>query len=347
MGEKINKVQIDFSKIYNDEYAAASGSGSHSVSEKNQEYWGNEGTQLEIVEVEAGGQKVYRIDEIQVDGSRVGMGFTTEDGIIQSIDSQNTPSEQNQNESHIKEDDAAQGDSGSSSKITEQQARAIENTTRASMAIEAQQDSKKWENFSEQIKKNCKLKAKLPSGEIYVNSKGTEFTFKNGIIINSTSANNEYTEYNEYGDATYRSYPDGTHIVIGRQSNTYDIIQHINDKNGTNYSVSNVTFSYNEDGTKKYSINGEVYAETRKDGGIKMRTNESDGGNDLDVVYYPDDGTEISISHNSNAIVGLENIDASEKDTNFFYKDGKITVHRKGYDELYDAKTGKFIQTID
>ena len=219
MGEKINKVQIDFSKIYNDEYAAASGSGSHSVSQKNQEYWGNEGTQLEIVEVEADGQKVYRIDEIQADGSRVGMGFTTEDGIIQSIDSQNTPSEQNQNESHITEADATQGDSGSSSKITEQQDSDY-------MPQTPQQEKEEWRKYSDQVKKNSTLKEKLPDGEIYVDSNGTEYTFKNGMI----NAINHASEQNQ----------NESHIT-----------------------------------------------------------------------------------------------------------DGKITVHRKGYDELYDAKTGKFIQTID
>ena len=122
----INKKQIDFTKIYRDEYAAASKSGSCKVSEKNQEYWGNEGTQLEVVEVEADGQKVYRIDEIQADGSRVGMGFTTEDGI--------------QFENTV--------DSGSDHKamtIEEQmQARADESTARAKMAIEAQQKEKAW-----------------------------------------------------------------------------------------------------------------------------------------------------------------------------------------------------------
>lgn len=197
MGEKINKVQIDFSKIYNDEYAAASGSGSHSVSEKNQEYWGNEGTQLEIVEVEADGQKVYRIDEIQADGSRVGMGFTTEDGIIQSVDSQNTPSDQNQNESHIKEDDAAQGDSGSSSKITEQQDSDY-------MPPTPQQEKEEWIKYSEQVRKNSKLKAKLPDREIYVDSNGTEYTFKNGIInsINPASEQNQDESYITEADAT-------------------------------------------------------------------------------------------------------------------------------------------------
>ena len=120
----INKKQIDFTKIYRDEYAAASKSGSCKISDKNQEYWGNEGTQLEVVEVEADGQKVYRIDEIQADGSRVGMGFTTEDG----IQFENT------------------ADSGSEHKamtIEEQmQARADESIARAKMAIESQQQEK-------------------------------------------------------------------------------------------------------------------------------------------------------------------------------------------------------------
>ncbi len=92
----INKDQIDFSKIYLDEYAAAREKGSVKA---HTQWWGEEGTTLELVEYEdVEGKKVYRIDEIQADGTRVGMGFTTQDGINFGNDTDPT-TQSGQNES--------------------------------------------------------------------------------------------------------------------------------------------------------------------------------------------------------------------------------------------------------
>lgn len=346
MGETIKKSQIDFSKIYNDEYAAAKKSGGRTVSEKNQQYWGNEGTKLEVEEVEVDGEKVYKINEIQADGTHIGMGFTTIDGI--------TP---------------------------EDTSESVDDT------VDSENNAKSvwWRNHSSQIRDECKVKSISPIGEItYVNFEGAEFVFKDDVIVRYTNTTGEIIEYNEFGEVIKKTYPGGWYHIIDPVTNTTevyradgrlysvhkgdkveytssnisenpgyvseDVIQHINKTNNTNYDISDIFVSYEDNdvahGVKYYLINDEIYAETRKDGGIRVRANESSNGeaSSFDIIYYPD-GTEISINRERNAIVGLENIDASEKDTIFSYnyKKGIIYVQRNGYVETYDAKSGKII----
>ena len=99
MGEiKITSDNIKWEKVGLDEYSVSKGNYAD-VNTIKKEYWGNEGNKLEAVPVEVNGDTVYRIDEIDKDGNRTGMGFVDKEGLTnkksyEGLDSESMRAEQ-------------------------------------------------------------------------------------------------------------------------------------------------------------------------------------------------------------------------------------------------------------
>ena len=79
-GIKITKDNINWSHIGWDEHSVSKGNYADENTVKKA-YWGNKGTTLEAVPVEVEGKEVYRIDEVDKDGNRTGMGFIDQEGM--------------------------------------------------------------------------------------------------------------------------------------------------------------------------------------------------------------------------------------------------------------------------
>ena len=104
---RITKNNINWSHVGWDEYSVSKGNYADESTIKK-DYWGNDGTILEAVPIEVDGKEVYRIDEVDKNGNRTGMGFIDKEGIKNQTNThgyeraeesfQNTSNQPNNNE---------------------------------------------------------------------------------------------------------------------------------------------------------------------------------------------------------------------------------------------------------